>query len=460
MNRSGDRDPVGPIESPCISRIRAAVRWPTSRSCGRRWMVEVSLRSPARQPTRWATSRRRGYGFRLPVASGCGQRVGNGPASSDRPCLHALALPGPAGVPCLRSAEAVSRASARGRELANPVILRGGTDAAGNAVPERAHNVAAERGRPLRTAPPATDSLGAVRARWTLPGGDTQHAAPLSARVDGIVRPVVVVASMVATPAPPPSPRHHQSRPRDPILRTVPVSHRIALVLRRRGAERLRHIGVLQALAEAGHSRPSLYAGTSIGALVAGAVASGMPNSAMGAKRGDASPTARPVSAQPRGMLLERRRASSIYAGEPLRALCEGNVPACTSTGFRCRCSSTPSMWSVGRRPCGAPGLRDVRSATRCTHRVRYRGSSHPAPWAVRLCIDGGTIDNLPVQIAGLGADVGSIACRCRQHRPLARRETCCRRGSPRSTCCAGHRDDACAAARAGSRSGRDRRCC
>jgi 5-hydroxyisourate hydrolase-like protein (transthyretin family) len=119
--------------------------------------------------------------------------------------LHALALPGPAA-----SVSAVSGSGQQGvagKELANPVILRV-TDAAGNAVPN-VRITLRPSGGVLADSAPATDSLGAVRARWTLPGETHNTPLHLSARVDGIVRPVVVVASMVATPAPPPSPRHH-----------------------------------------------------------------------------------------------------------------------------------------------------------------------------------------------------------------------------------------------------------
>ena len=102
------------------------------------------------------------------------------------------------------------------------------------------------------------------------------------------------------------------------------MSARIALVLGGGGLKGFAHIGVLEALAEAG-VRPSLYAGTSIGALMAAASAAGMSTEAM--KDHAIKLQRRDLFRFNRvGMLLELRRVASIYAGEPLRALCEANI--------------------------------------------------------------------------------------------------------------------------------------
>jgi NTE family protein len=182
------------------------------------------------------------------------------------------------------------------------------------------------------------------------------------------------------------------------------VSLRIALVLGGGGLKGFAHIGVLQALAEAG-VRPSLYAGTSIGALVAAAVASGMEVSAM-ADRATRLQRRDLFRLNHVGMLLERRRTSSIYAGEPLRALCEGNVPACTFDRLPVPVlvntvdveRGTQVVW-------GLPGLRDVPVCDAVYASCALPGFFPPGAVGGRLCIDGGTIDNLPVQIAGLDAD-------------------------------------------------------
>src|SRR5579871_2907447 len=69
--------------------------------------------------------------------------------------------------------------------------------------------------------------------------------------------------------------RRHMSRPTS--------RRRIALVLGGGGMKGFAHIGVLQALEERG-IKPTLYAGTSIGAMLAAAHAGGMPPTEM-AKR-------------------------------------------------------------------------------------------------------------------------------------------------------------------------------
>jgi NTE family protein len=182
------------------------------------------------------------------------------------------------------------------------------------------------------------------------------------------------------------------------------VPQRIALVLGGGGLKGFAHIGVLQALAEAG-IRPSLYAGTSIGALIAAAGASGTPISAM-AKRATLLNRRDLFRLNHVGMLLERMRASSIYAGEPLRALCEANVPACSFDMLPVPVlvntvdveRGTQAVW-------GLPGLRDVPVCDAVYASCALPGFFPPGQVGGRLCIDGGTIDNLPVAIAGLNAD-------------------------------------------------------
>ena len=95
---------------------------------------------------------------------------------------------------------------------------------------------------------------------------------------------------------------------------------RIGLVLGGGGLKGFAHIGVLRALEERG-IRPVLYAGTSIGALIATAYAGGMSVEEM---------TRRASSLRRRdlfrinhvGMLLARVRCPSLYLEETLRALC------------------------------------------------------------------------------------------------------------------------------------------
>ncbi len=182
------------------------------------------------------------------------------------------------------------------------------------------------------------------------------------------------------------------------------MTARIALVLGGGGLKGFAHIGVLQALAEAG-VRPSLYAGTSIGALMAAASAAGMSTESM--KEHAIKLQRRDLFRFNRvGMLLELRRVASIYAGEPLRALCEANVrpgtfddlpvPVLVNTvDIR---TGTQFVW-------GLPGLRHVPVVDAVYASCALPGFFPPGNVDGRICIDGGTVDNLPVQIAATHAD-------------------------------------------------------
>jgi NTE family protein len=183
------------------------------------------------------------------------------------------------------------------------------------------------------------------------------------------------------------------------------VTARIAVVLGGGGLKGFAHIGVLEALAEAG-LRPSVYAGTSIGALVAAASAAGVAPSTM-AERASQLKRRDLFRLNHVGMLLERRRASSIYAREPLRMLCEANVPPGTFAELGLPVLvNTVDLQRGTQVVWGLPGLRDVSVVDAVYASCALPGFFPPGEVGGRLCIDGGTIDNLPVEIAGLGADV------------------------------------------------------
>ena len=106
--------------------------------------------------------------------------------------------------------------------------------------------------------------------------------------------------------------------------RKVP-EQRVALVLGGGGLKGFAHIGVLHALADL-KITPSVYAGTSIGALIAAAAATGMPvddmeERARDLKRHDLFRLNR------LGMVLDRLRLPAIYLEKPLREVCESVVP-------------------------------------------------------------------------------------------------------------------------------------
>ena len=181
-------------------------------------------------------------------------------------------------------------------------------------------------------------------------------------------------------------------------------SRKIALVLGGGGLKGFAHIGVLRALEERG-VRPAVFGGTSIGALIAAAYAGGLPLDDM--ERRARSLRRRDLfRINHMGMLLERMRSPSIYLEEPLRALCENAVP-------RGRFDELPVPLLVNTVDVqrgtqviwGLPGLRDVLISDAVYASCALPGFFPPGHVDGRWCIDGGTIDNLPVGVAAFGVD-------------------------------------------------------
>jgi NTE family protein len=179
---------------------------------------------------------------------------------------------------------------------------------------------------------------------------------------------------------------------------------RIALVLGGGGMKGFAHIGVLRALEEAG-VRPTCFAGTSIGALIAAAYIGGMSvdemeRRALGLRRRDL------FRINHVGMLFERMRSPSIYLEEPLRALCSNAVPPTTFDELPTPLlvntvdveRGTQVVW-------GLPGLTNVRVGDAVYASCALPGFFPPGHVDGRQCIDGGTIDNLPVAVAAQYAD-------------------------------------------------------
>src|SRR6185369_5895380 len=106
------------------------------------------------------------------------------------------------------------------------------------------------------------------------------------------------------------------------------VGRRIALVLGGGGLKGFAHIGVLRALEERGIV-PDVYAGTSIGALIAAAYLGGGVIDDLQA-RAESLRKRDLFRINHLGMLLERMRSPSIYLEEPLRALVADAVPDIT----------------------------------------------------------------------------------------------------------------------------------
>ena len=179
---------------------------------------------------------------------------------------------------------------------------------------------------------------------------------------------------------------------------------KVALVLGGGGLKGFAHIGVLVALEELG-IKPSVYAGTSIGSLISAAQAGGMSTDEMTdharrLRRRDLFRLNR------LGMILERTHAPSIYQSAPLREVCASVVrdqtfedldkPLLVNTVDLQR--GSPVVW-------GLPGLKDVSVLDAVYASCALPGFYPPGAVGDRTCVDGGVIDNLPVNVASQGMD-------------------------------------------------------
>jgi NTE family protein len=183
------------------------------------------------------------------------------------------------------------------------------------------------------------------------------------------------------------------------------VSKRIALALGGGGLKGFAHIGVLRALEERGIV-PDLYAGTSIGALIAAAYLGGSPVEQL-ATRAEALRKRDLFRINHFGMLLERMRSPSIYLEEPLRALCAGAVPDVTFSELPKRLLvNTVDIDRGARVVWGLPGLEDVSVRDAVYASCALPGFFPPGRVDGRTCIDGGVVDNLPVSVASQFADL------------------------------------------------------
>ena len=183
------------------------------------------------------------------------------------------------------------------------------------------------------------------------------------------------------------------------------MSRRVALVLGGGGLKGFAHIGVLRALEELGIV-PDIYAGTSIGALIAASYLGGstveeMTGRAEALKRKDL------FRVNHFGMLLDRMKAPSIYLEEPLRELCARAIPDVTFNGLPKRLLVNTVDPDRGARVVwGLPGLEDVSVRDAVYSSCALPGFFPPGHVGDRTCIDGGVVDNLPVSIASMFADI------------------------------------------------------
>jgi NTE family protein len=183
---------------------------------------------------------------------------------------------------------------------------------------------------------------------------------------------------------------------------------KIALVLGGGGMKGFAHIGVLKALEERG-IRPVLYAGTSIGAMLAAATVAGMSADEL-ARRAESLRRRDLFRLNHFGMLMDRMRSRSIYMEEPLRDLTSAIVKEGTFDGLPVSLLvNTVDLERGTQIVWGLPGLRDVSVQDAVYASCALPGFFPPGRVDGRMCVDGGVIDNLPTAIAGLGMD-GVIA--------------------------------------------------
>ena len=183
------------------------------------------------------------------------------------------------------------------------------------------------------------------------------------------------------------------------------MSRRIALVLGGGGLKGFAHIGVLRALEELAIT-PDVYAGTSIGALIAASYLGGVPVNDM-ASRAESLRRKDLFRVNHFGMLLDRMRSRSIYLEEPLRELCRGAIPEGEFTSLPKRLLvNTVDVDRGARVVWGSPGLEhaSVRDAVYAS--CALPGFFPPGHVGDRTCIDGGVVDNLPVSISARFADM------------------------------------------------------
>jgi NTE family protein len=182
-------------------------------------------------------------------------------------------------------------------------------------------------------------------------------------------------------------------------------SKRIALVLGGGGMKGFAHIGVFQALAARG-IRPTLVAGTSIGSLlgaayVGGASAEDLSRRAIAMRRRDL------FRLDHIRMIKDRMAAPSIYLEAPLRGLVESVVPRGTFAELKAPLFvNTVDLERATQVIFGTPGLQDVNIQDAVYASCALPGFFPPGKVGGRICVDGGVVDNLPVKIASLWADL------------------------------------------------------
>ncbi len=182
------------------------------------------------------------------------------------------------------------------------------------------------------------------------------------------------------------------------------IKPRIGVVFGGGALKGLAHVGALHAIAEAG-IQPRLFAGTSIGAMIAAAAASGTTPDEL-AERASRFRRRDLFRINHLGMLMDRMLSRSIYLEAPLRLLCNELVAEGTFDELETPLLVTAVDIERGIPIVfGRPGLRDVSVRDAVYASCALPGFFPPGRVGDRVCVDGGTTDNLPVAIASMGVD-------------------------------------------------------
>jgi NTE family protein len=171
------------------------------------------------------------------------------------------------------------------------------------------------------------------------------------------------------------------------------------LVLGGGGLKGLAHIGVLRALEERGLI-PDLVVGTSIGALVGAAWATGMPiremeDRALELKRTDVFRVAH------LDMALKRMLSPALYRRDPLEQVIHGLVGNHTFDDLPRRLVVNTVDLNTGKQILwGLPGLTRPKVADAVFAACALPGILAPRPIEGHVCVDGAVVENLPVRAA------------------------------------------------------------
>jgi NTE family protein len=180
---------------------------------------------------------------------------------------------------------------------------------------------------------------------------------------------------------------------------------RIGLVLGGGGLKGFAHIGVLEVLHAAGIT-PVVMAGSSIGSLIASAYALGTPvakmrERALSLKRRDLFRVN--AGGFARGLL----KSPSFYAAEPLHALIAAVIPDRRFDQIALPLLVNTVDLERGMQVVwGAPGFRNASVREAVYASCALPGFFPPGVISGRVCVDGGTVDNMPVSAACDGLDL------------------------------------------------------